>query len=68
MVMFLNPLRALRVDRGLSVSELAGAASMSRAELVAVESGERMLTRDQAVDLAQRLRVDPGTLAAYVAA
>jgi antitoxin component HigA of HigAB toxin-antitoxin module len=61
----LNPLRAYRVDRGLSVSDLAGPAGMSRAELVAVEAGARLLTRDQCIDVAQRLRVDPAELAAY---
>ena len=62
----LNPLRAYRLDRGLSVSELASAAGMSRAALVAVEAGEHLLTRDQCIDLAQRLRVDPQELTPYV--
>lgn len=66
--MLMNPLRAYRVERGLSVSELAEAAHMSRAELVAVESGAKHLTREQCIDLAHRLRVDPKELTAYVAA
>ncbi len=65
--MLMNPLRAYRIERGLSLSELAAAAGMGRAELVAVENGERHLTRDQGIDLAQRLRVDPQELTAYLA-
>ncbi len=64
--MLLNPLRAYRVERGLSASELAEAAGMSRAELVAVESGQRLLTLTEAIDLAQRLRIDASELAAYI--
>ena len=66
--MLMNPLRAYRIERGLSLSDLAEAASMGRAELVAVENGERRLTRDQGIDLAQRLRVDLQVLTAYLAA
>jgi transcriptional regulator with XRE-family HTH domain len=62
----LNPLRAHRVDRGLSLSELAAAAGMGRAELAAVENGERRLTREQQIDLAQRLKIEPSVLAAYI--
>ncbi len=61
-----NPLRAHRVGRGLSLSDLAESAGMARSELVAVESGERYLTREQQIDLAQRLQIDPTDLAAYV--
>ncbi len=61
----MNPLRTHRVERGLSLSELAEAAGMGRAELAAVERGERRLTREQQIDLAQRLKIEPSVLDAY---
>jgi hypothetical protein len=38
---------------------------MGRAELAAVERGERRLTREQQIDLAQRLKIEPSVLDAY---
>lgn len=61
--MICNPLRAYRIDRGLSLFELATAAGMSRAALVDVESGKQMLTRTQAIDLAQALNIEVKVLA-----
>ena len=61
-----NPLRAYRMDRGLSLSELADSASMSRAALAAVEAGGSLLSRDQAIDIAQALRISVDNLATYL--
>lgn len=61
-----NPLRAYRIDRGLSLSELAESASMSRTALAAVEDGGGLLSRDQAIDIAQALRISVDNLAAYL--
>lgn len=63
--MLLNPLRAYRTDRGLSLSDLADSARMSRALLAAVEAGEAFLSREQAIDIAQALRVPAEELDAY---
>jgi len=64
--MLLNPLRAYRTERGLSLSELANSAQMSRAALAAIEAGEQLFTRNQAVDIAQALRISVEDLAAYI--
>ena len=66
-ISLLNPLRAYRIERRLSLSELADAAGLTRAVMVAVENGQALLTHNQAVDIAQYLRVDLQELAAYVA-
>ena len=63
--MLLNPLRAYRTERGLSLSDLAECAGMNRAALAAVESGEKFLSREQAIDIAQTLRISIDELASY---
>jgi len=61
-----NPLRDYRLDRGLTLSELAESASMSRFALAAVEAGDGLLNRDQATDIAQALRISVDNLATYL--
>ena len=64
--MLLNPLRAYRIERGLSLSDLAQSAHMSRAVLAAVEDGDRFLSREQAIDIAQALRISLDELTPYI--
>ena len=61
-----NPLRCYRIARALSLHELAESAGMTRAMLAAVEEGRRLLSRQQQIDLAHTLRIDPAELADYI--
>lgn len=57
-----NPIRAYRLDRGLSVAELGAAIGIGRAAMVMVESGDRLITQAQQITLARQLRIDPAKI------
>jgi transcriptional regulator with XRE-family HTH domain len=55
-------LRAYRVDRGISIGELAAAIGVRRSRLVLIEAGAALMTPEQQQRVAARLNVEPSEL------
>ena len=57
-----NPARSYRIDRNLSVQDLAESIGVSRSMMVAIEEGRRTISIAQRDALAARLDIDPSKL------
>lgn len=58
----MNRLREIRRQRGLNQAKLADLAGMSPITVSRLETGERLLKEDTAIDLARALKCQPGDL------
>ena len=54
-----NRIRAYRVDRGLSLRELAAMVGIGRMEMTKIDAGERQIDEALQIAIAKALGIDP---------